>query len=203
MKERIGQLLGIEDLQSIESVSLSFAAPWAEQRPALVLFAVLAAAAAGWLFYARWQPVRGLRGGFLGSLRALLLALIALILAEPYLALSLAQRPRPLLVWLFDGSDSMNLVDRLSPEAVKGLAQVLPGDAAQGDRVAQSSRLQLLGGALKHKGPELFKGLERCRVRSYLVDRLDQVRELETYANLREESTADAAKLEVGGERAG
>src|ERR1700676_1845103 len=113
--EFIGRLLGVENLQSINAVHVSLAAPWAQSGGAWVLFGCLALAALAVVFYSRWQPpgrkkVRTL----LAVGRAVLLVLIFLILAEPVLKLDFTSRPRPLLWVLFDGTESMDIQDEMT-----------------------------------------------------------------------------------------
>ena len=50
------------------------------------------------------------------SARAIVLAMLFLILADPVLKMEFTSRPRPLLWVLFDGTESMDIQDEM-PEA--------------------------------------------------------------------------------------
>ncbi len=118
----LGRLLGYDDVSRIEHWHSSFGAAWAHQTPALVLFLCLGVSALAYWFYLRWQ-VRGHRPArlILASLRAVILSLIVLILADPILEITLVSRPKPVLWLLLDGSDSMAIPDELPAEEVKQL----------------------------------------------------------------------------------
>ena len=84
MMRWLGKLLGIEGLESVENVRLQFAASWAHQRPALVLFACALVAVMSIVFYVRFQTMRRTRWRLaMAIFRALLLALLVVVLAEP------------------------------------------------------------------------------------------------------------------------
>ena len=117
----LARLLGIKSTDEIHDINLKFAAWWSEGRPVLVFMVCLGLAALGALFYYRFQNEQPLekkkvRRIVLTAFRSLLLATIGFILAEPIVSVSLTEHPRPILLMLFDGSDSMNLVDELSNE---------------------------------------------------------------------------------------
>ena len=181
MMEFIGKLLLIDDLKSIESWSIDFAAPWAEGRPALVIFASLALAACAFFFYWRLQDVASKKArAWLASSRAVILVLLLLVLAQPVLTMALAHQPRPLLVVLVDGTDSMNMQDRLSDDAIKAITK-LTGDIKNTKALEESSRLELVRKVLTSEQLKVFEGLsEKYRIRAYALDRLDQVREIES-----------------------
>ena len=88
MIEWLGRLLGIEQLDTVHSLHVRFAAPWAANRPALVLFGGVALAVLGVLFYFRYQALgRRLPRAALPALRsALLLLLLVLLVCLPVLA---------------------------------------------------------------------------------------------------------------------
>ena len=75
----------------------------------------------GALFYSRYQPTNRQRlAAALAVLRALLLGLLSVILAEPVLTLKLTSSPRPLLWVLFDGTDSMAIEDEMPDVGPRG-----------------------------------------------------------------------------------
>src|SRR5437879_615250 len=93
----IGWLMGVENLQSVNSIRLSLAAPWAQgSGHAWALFGGAALAALAVVFYARYQPSSRKKAvSLLAISRAVLLTLIFLILAEPVLKMEFTSRPRP------------------------------------------------------------------------------------------------------------
>jgi hypothetical protein len=117
LHETIGRLLGLDNVRSIENVEPSFGASWAHRTPLLVFCGCLALAVVALLFYARYQPTnRRKTRAALAVLRAVLLGLLLIILAEPVLTVKLTSSPRPLLWVLFDGTDSMAIEDEM-PDA--------------------------------------------------------------------------------------
>jgi len=77
-----GKLLGIERLESVIDWHTQFAAPWAHQRPALVLFACLAAGVLSIVFYVRYQGLREKKASVaMAIFRAILLSMLVWILA--------------------------------------------------------------------------------------------------------------------------
>ncbi|MFT5127486.1 MAG: hypothetical protein ACI8W8_001089 [Rhodothermales bacterium] len=175
----MGSLLGIDDLESIQDWNIRFAASWAEGRPVLVLFLAIIFGALGVFFYLRYQNIARRRtAGIMGIVRATLLVIIAVILAEPVIALTFTERPRPLLLMLFDGSDSMNVEDKLGEEEVEALATVTDHEGHKTDFNAVS-RLQLVKDVLANPDNEVFKKLgETFRIRAYSSTQLEQVQEL-------------------------
>ena len=124
MNRWVGKLFGIEDLASIHDWNITFAASWAQQAPVLVFFAAAGAFLLGMLYYLRYQRVaRHIGRDLMALCRAAALAFIALILAQPVIALRLSEYPKPLFIALFDGSDSMNIKDGLAPDTVKRLQE--------------------------------------------------------------------------------
>ena len=145
----IGRMLGLEHTQTIDKIEPSLAARWASSSPAWLLFGCLAAAAIAVLFYTRYQ-YRRKRGAriALALMRAVLLSLLLLILAEPVLTVRITSRLRPALWLLFDGTDSMAIADEFSEsdrarlaeavglsgeKAVPGAAQSSPSDKKESE----------------------------------------------------------------------
>ena len=202
----VGRLMGVENLQSIHSIRLSLAAPWAESGPAWVLFGCAALAALAIVFYSRWQP-RGRKGArtVLAVSRSALLILMLLILADPVLKLELTNRPRPLLWVLFDGTQSMEIQDEmpdadrarlteavgLSTSSSKAVGQKAPvakdaaaepasESASQSSASARPSRLDYLKALVARPKDNLLVRLEKeFRVQYFIMDRPDSVRELQ------------------------
>ncbi len=183
MMRFLGRLVGIDDLERIDEMSLGFAASWATSSP--IIFVLLAAGltALSIVFYRRFQPSLPGRwtGMVLTAMRAALLVLLLLLLAEPIVALATSERYRPLLVFLFDASESMAIVDRTAAEDAEGLADLIkPGDL-NGDAEADApSRMAMLRAVIDADNTGVFDQLnDRYRLRAYVMDRTDQVREID------------------------
>ncbi len=147
----LGKLLGIEGLESVVDLHFQFAAPWAHQRPALVLFCCLAMAALSVIFYLRYQGLGSKKATItMAIFRAVLLSMFVWILAEPEVAVKVKQSPRPLLLMLFDGTDSMNMVDGISDETKVALKSALGAEAPKFDDDAnRPSRQNLVQASLR------------------------------------------------------
>ncbi len=125
----IGKLLGYDDVSRIEEWRTSFGSTWAHETPALVLFLCLAVSGLAVWFYLRWQT-RGHRPArlWLAALRAALLSLLVIILADPILEITLVSRPKPVMWLLFDGTDSMAIPDELPKEEDEKLKSAVGWD---------------------------------------------------------------------------
>ncbi|MBI4604316.1 MAG: VWA domain-containing protein [Planctomycetes bacterium] len=169
--EAAARLLGLEDASALDGGRVSFAAPWAGDAPAWVLFGCAALAAATALFYARLErPASRRARRALATARALALSLLLLALAEPVLTLQVTSRPKPLLWLLLDGTESMAIEDELE-EAESALLTGAPR------RASRAARLVAL---LAAKEIGLVERLaERFRLRAFLLERPDGVRALE------------------------
>ncbi len=179
MIEWLGKILGIENLESVSGVEMKFAAPWASENPVLVIFGVAAMVMIGVVFYFRYQYVsrkgeRALMAGF----RAAILTLILLVLAEPVIAMTIAEKPRPLVVLLFDGSDSMNKKDKLPIDQADRLNKALAGPNEKLD-TSTLSRMELVRQAMERRGTEFESIAKDTRIRAYVIDRVGQVREVD------------------------
>ncbi len=200
----IARLLGINASDEIHEIDMKFAAWWSEGRAVLVVLVCLGLAALGTFFYYRMQQEQPLikhkkRRILLAVFRSLLLATIGFILAEPIVSVSLTEHPRPLLLMLFDGSDSMNLTDELSAEQADALASMTPESIDP----AASTRLELLNHTLK-QGPladTLAELHERFDVRYYTTDEGHSIKELDQHPDthvLTEQLAADIQTTAIG-----
>ncbi len=181
MNAWLGKLLGVEDLETIHSVQLKFAAPWAQDRPALVLFGCILLAALAVVFYLRFQSLSAwARRAVLTALRAVLLAGLLIVLAEPVVSMTMTHHPKSLLLMLFDCTDSMNIRDKLSPVSRQAYQALLGKEFARpGAGREDPSRLQLARSILVHRDGAVLRELaERFRLQCYALDRPDQVREI-------------------------
>lgn len=181
----IGSLLGLENVQAIDRLEPSLAAPWA-RNVAWVLFAAAGLAVLTFVFYLKYQTHGSTRARMLlaGS-RSLLLCTILLILAEPVLNVALVSKPRPLLWFVFDGSDSMNLADELPQSEAEKLrtATELSVESLGGTAAAPPSRLDYVKAWLQKKKENLLQELEKeYRLRAFVFDKAEGVRPLELSA---------------------
>lgn len=112
MMRTLGWLLGIGDLESIDSLGVALAAPWAQDVSFWLFAAILALIGGSLLFYLRRQQQgpRWLRF-VLGGVRGLLLAMLVVTLADPVLRLEIVNRLRPLIYVVVDSTESMAIDD--------------------------------------------------------------------------------------------
>lgn len=193
LTEFLGRLMGVENLQSINAMRLSLAAPWAQSGPAWVLFGAVALAILAIVFYSRYQPHGHPRmRSLLAVSRAVLLVLLLLMLADPVLKMDFTSQPRPLLWVLFDGTESMDLHDEMTDAARTKLAAAVGMDAQSSTadkpspgstspaQPATLSRMDYVKAVVNRAGDaNLFAQLEKhCRVEAYIMDRPDSVRGL-------------------------
>ncbi|MDA0285073.1 MAG: hypothetical protein O3B86_17120 [Planctomycetota bacterium] len=131
MQTFIARLLGRENVDSIDSVAMSFGADWAHNGPAWLLFGWLGLAFVSAWFYLKYQQrASRSRRVLLGFLRGTLLCLLLLILADPIIEVAFSLHPRPVVWLLLDGTDSMNIIDRLTDEEVERLKSTIDLTAA-------------------------------------------------------------------------
>jgi hypothetical protein len=193
----LGRMLGLEDTQNVAGASLSLGARWAHDAPAWLLFGCLGLAALAAVFYVRWQQGRHRRTrAALALVRGLTLSLLLLALAEPVLILQVTSRFRAALWLLFDGTDSMNIVDDLPKADGARLAQALglkdnafQSDATEADASATGhgpSRIESVKALVNKKDENLLARLEKeFRLRGFLFDRASDVRLLEMPASFK------------------
>lgn len=180
----LGKLMGVEDLQSISDIGFRFSAPWAEGRPVLVFFVAIAMAVVAIVFYAKYQKnfgaasTGGRARGFLAVARGLILALIVIILAEPVISMSINERHKKTLVWLFDGTDSMNIKDNIPGEELGKLAKAAKTEGTV-ENLNDATRLDLVKKVVS-RSENLFLGedAEDYRVRAYVTDEGGRVSEI-------------------------
>jgi len=202
MMDWLGNLLDIENLESLVDVQMQFAAAWARNRGVLVLLCCLALAAASVVFYVRYQALRHRKVRIpMAIFRALVLASLVWILAEPEAVLKVRTTPRPTLVVLFDGTDSMNMRDKVSPTAQAALRQALGAEAPafSEDLDKGPSRQDLVRAAIRSEDLGWLEALnERFHLRGYVLDQSDGVREI-----LMSRSSPDAVDTALVAEQLG
>jgi len=195
MQTLIARLLGREHVDSIDSVGFSFGADWAHDGPAWLLFGWLGLAFVSAWFYLKYQQRASRRRQVsLGLLRGTLLCLLLLILADPILEVAFSSHPRPVLWVLLDGTDSMNISDRLTEEDADRLESAFgagdskdsSGEAEQGgdgtagassrrDPTNEITREALVKRWLTGDGSPLDKLAERFRIEVFQFRRADEV----------------------------
>lgn len=197
MQTLIARLLGREHVDAIDRVGVSFGADWAHDGPAWLLFGWLGLAFVSACFYLKYQPaVSRRRQVLLGFLRGTLLCLLLLILADPILEVAFSSHPRPVLWMLLDGTDSMNISDRLTDEdaehfqaagldiAAASSDQSEAGDQSSnetqaspviGDPVTEVTRETLIRAWLKSEQNPLRELSERFRIEVFQFRRPDEV----------------------------
>jgi hypothetical protein len=139
-------------------------------------------------FYARFQPTNHrLRRTIPAAMRATLLALLVLLLADPVLQITLTNTPKPLLWILFDGTDSMAIEDELTETERTGLNEVTglakaKSAIAEGpvQQVEKRSRNEYMKAWVARRDANVLDKLaERFRLRAFVFDRADGVRSLD------------------------
>lgn len=101
---------GIKADETVSAVEFRWGASWAQGHTFLVLLLCLLAVAVAVAYYLLFQTTTRTRLRVLGiGARALGLVLLVGVVAQPVLQVTLVERLRPLLLLVFDGSDSMNL----------------------------------------------------------------------------------------------
>ena len=192
----LGRALGLEQMQSLADVKVSFAASWAQRAPMLLLFGFVALVAAAAVFYFRHQPNRHHRWRVvLFVIRAAVLCQVLLLLAEPILTLTIHSSKRPALWLLFDGTDSMNIADDLPPDVRAATDKAVgiddskvdsssetksPGDLNASPTGQRFSRIEYLRALVQKKDQNLLELLgKQFRLQAFLFDSAQSVRSLE------------------------
>jgi hypothetical protein len=180
----IGRLLKIDNLDSIDSWSLSYAAPWAQKHAAWMVPALLALGALAVLFYLRCQSRARYRvRALLAVGRALLLCLLLLFLADPVLIVRLSHAPRPWFWILFDGTDSMGIEDEYPDaerEKLDAATELVRNPRSQDQKATpKASRSDYVAALLRKRDGNLFRKLsEKYRLKAFQFDRPDGAGEL-------------------------
>ena len=180
----LGWALGYEDVTQIESWRITFAAQWARNGPAWVLFGCLLLGWLAFFFYYKFQKHGKRRTRmFLGGLRALLLCMLFVIFADPILEIQLVNQPKPLLWVLFDGTDSMNIEDKLPESQYRAIAESVslkettPRGSASAAARQFPARIDFVKAWIEKSDDNLFEQLsEKYRLKGFVLDRADGVR---------------------------
>lgn len=194
MNKLLGKLFGDGESSVIESPEIDLTAPWTESSGgAWVFFGCMALVLISILFYFRWQSGKkpAVRTA-LAVIRAALLCLLLLILAEPVLKFKETEEVKPALWLVFDCSDSMGIRDRLSPSVRERYVKAIGGKpAAQGDQ----SRVEWLRALLSKPDDNLLQELsKKYELSVFKFSRDDGVDEISESTG-GEDSKIDIAKV--------
>jgi hypothetical protein len=194
--ELVGRALGFENVTSIRQITPSLAAPWAHHAAGWVFFGCVGLSVLSFVFYLKYQSHgRPAARVALATLRALLLSLLLVFLADPVLNVEITSQPRPLLWVLFDGTDSMAIEDQL-PDAQRaklseatGLTVATSGASpatsatnspGNSPATAKPARMDFVKAWLKKQDKNVLTDLQaKFRLRAFVFDRPDGVRALE------------------------
>ncbi|PQO42631.1 hypothetical protein [Blastopirellula marina] len=131
----LGWLLGITDVETVDGVGLSFAAPWAAEDPTWLIVGCLAAIGFAVWYYTRIQSgLTSFPAAALATTRATILVLLVVTLADPTVRLTANRMLKPVLYLVFDGTESMNIRDNLTPDELASLASAV-GSESPGSQV--------------------------------------------------------------------
>jgi hypothetical protein len=188
IRELLTPLLELDDVQSIDRLEWSLAAPWAHEHPTLLLWGCLALVTVVVCFYRRLQPRHHPRTRWvLAFIRGFVLSLLLLFLADPVIVVRLTHTPHPWLWIVFDGTESMAIADEY-PEAERERlreATGVPGNvprplAASAGRPSRLAHVQAL--LRKTDGNPIRDLAAKYRLKAFVLDRPDGVREIGTTA---------------------
>ncbi len=201
MTRTLGWLLGIDHLESIDSLGLTLAAPWAQDAPFWVFASIVALVAIALVFYQRWQsrgskPMRF----FLGGMRGLLLTILVVTLADPILQLDIVHRQQPLVYVVVDGSESMEIEDDLPASQRTAIERAIGSDSQKSDQKA--SRMQYVHSLLTNEQNGLLSRLKSessVEVETFLFDgnttsQLHRVRAFSSSSPASQAQPADALR---------
>jgi hypothetical protein len=174
----LGGLFGLDNVKAVDSWEVSLASPWANRAPAWIVFACLALFAAALALYVRYQPGKHPRRRIaLGVMRAIALGLLVFMLADPVLICKITNIPKPQLWFVFDGTESMSLQDKLPDAERNRLAVATELKIPTSDT---PSRMDYVRAWLqKQDGNVLARLGEKYRLRAFILDGPDGVRSLE------------------------
>jgi hypothetical protein len=192
------RLLPFHDVKSIDRLELSWGAPWAREHPTWLLWGCLLLATCAIAFYGRWQsesrkPVLWA----LAALRASLLVLLLILLADPLAIAHLTQTPHPWLAVLFDGTDSMGIRDEYPETDRHRLAEATGFTSAAGKANDDPpARVEYVQALLRKEDSNLFAELAKTmRLKAWQFERADAIREIGASANDLSSDPRDWAKM--------
>jgi hypothetical protein len=162
MQEWIGKALGLQNVSDIESVDVSLAASWAEERAFWVYLAAAALVVLAMVFYTRYQTQGASTARTaLGICRGLVLALLLITLADPVLRITLLNKQPPYLYVLFDGTDSMAIEDELPDDQRARLNEAVGTRGDEADSAAVQSRMEYVQRLIGRTDDNLLQRLQQ------------------------------------------
>jgi hypothetical protein len=205
MMRTLGWLLGIDELQSIDSIGIAPAAPWAQDAPFWIFAAIVALVAISLLFYLRHQPGNRAIRLTLAVIRGALLSLLLLTLAEPVLQLEIANRLRPLIYVVVDGTESMAIDDEYPPSKRDALDKAVSRERMS--KTGPPSRMQYVQAILTQNRDNLLVRLSsenQADVETFVFDgnTTSQLRRVSSSSDARSAPKAaeTAGKIEANGQ---
>jgi len=163
MMDWIAPLIRVEEGESVSAVEFGWGASWAQGHTFLVLLLGALAVGVAVVYYLYFQSTSRTRlRGLSIVARAIGLVAIVTVFAQPVLQATLVEKLRPLMLLLFDGSDSMNL----------------PAEGA--DTEGQTlTRMEQVRETLENNDDVLEKLSGKYRLRAYLAGQNGALRNLE------------------------
>ncbi len=153
MSRFIGWLLGIDRVNAVDRVSVELGAPWTTSGSGSFWFCLtsIMLVAAAYYFYLRHQPAAGRRSrGLLAAIRAILLLVLLVTLAEPVLRTTVTRDELPEVFLVLDSTASMLWRDRYDELQQSALSEAtgLPAPDSSGELLP--SRHELVRAWLTH-----------------------------------------------------
>jgi len=171
--QALGWLLGVDDLQTVDQIRFSFAAPWASDPTWLVVGVLATVAFALWYYYRIQQGLTSRMSFPLAILRGLVLVLLLVTLADPTVRLTANRELTPIVYTVFDGTQSMDIIDTMPPDELLRLQGAVPGSIGRTDfPVSQWTRQDWIKSYLKEDASilaELAKS-EQIEIEPFLFD---------------------------------
>ena len=177
----IGWSLRLKNVEQIDDYQVQFAAAWAQGQSHFWLVAACAiAVAVAMLFYFRGHERgrSGVRFG-LGMIRAAVLVVLILVLAEPSLKVTITSKPLPTLMLLVDGTESMDIRDEYDADYRRRLDAAVGRSTDDETSTDKPSRMQYVQAWLKNDRGVLAKLDEKYRLQACVFDRADGLRSLD------------------------
>jgi len=193
-------LLGLEDVTSFQYEGVSFGATWAREGGFWLVLLAIAALVLATVFYVLFQSSGSTFSRvMLGFSRAMILTLLVLTLADPILHVTKTSQHLPRVYVVFDGTDSMNIRDRLKPEEIRDLNAALGigEDVVSSD--APMSRIEYVWKMLTMENSpfELLQTKKKYQLEAFVFDgnSTSQLRRLNADDPSRGEGMLDWKKL--------
>lgn len=167
-----GWLLGLDEVEVLRIEGAGLAASWAQGSGLFwVFFGVICLLVIALFFYLKFQQRGTPTSRFaLAICRGLLLALLFVTLADPFIRLYDESRSQPLLYVLFDGTESMAIEDELSDEQRSALAATVGLDAADKEK---RPRIEYVKTLVSRKDNNLLQRLrteKNYRIEAFVFD---------------------------------